>query len=298
MILGLAVLPMAESALSAARLPVARRLGVCARIQDTSSGYRDIDRMVSMLHYLGLDTIRCGAIQYAGANSWGNIEKAAKLGVKMSMTVRAGRSPADNVNDIEHFVTKFPGAVIGIEGPNEIDHSPVHFQGMIDQKTSAASTPVAALAYQAELTRLVQSSKVLRMIPVINFSDFAQSQQTGVFNTHPYPRKGAMLSRAIPGILTHTTGPIAITETGAPSAPDGRFYPTATEDTQSRFVVDAIEALAAEPRIARMYLYQLMDNYPAPADPTKDGMEFHFGLFRNDGTPKPAAEAARRVIRG
>ena len=251
-----------------------------------------------MLRYIGLDAIRCGAIQYAGAGSWASFEKAAKLGVRMSMTIRANRSPAENIADIERFAAKFPGIVIGIEGPNEIDHAPVQYNGMLDSKSSASGTPIAALAYQEELGKLVGLSKHLRDVPLLNFSDFAQSMQHGIFNTHPYPRNGALLSGALPGILKLAREQFAITETGAPSAPDRRFYLRADEQSQVRFVIDALKVVASEPRIASLFLYQLMDNYPQPVDPAADGMEYHFGLFRYDGTPKPAAEAVRRMVLG
>jgi hypothetical protein len=40
--------------------------------------------------------------------------------------------------------------------------------------------------------------------------------------------------------------------------------------------------------VVRLYLYELLDDRPGN----------HWGLFRTDGSPKPAAEAVRKLLKG
>jgi hypothetical protein len=49
---------------------------------------------------------------------------------------------------------------------------------------------------------------------------------------------------------------------------------------------------AAALGISRVYIYQLMDGQPDEAAPNQEN---HFGLFRLDGSPKPAATAFRTL---
>ena len=79
--------------------------------------------------------------------------------------------------------------------------------------------------------------------------------------------------------------PVWVTEVGWP------VYGTVDEAAQARFTVRAaVEALAAGAE--RVCLYTLDDGPNPSAFPPEDA----FGLYRNDGTPKPAATALHTLV--
>lgn len=76
------------------------------------------------------------------------------------------------------------------------------------------------------------------------------------------------------------TTPIYVTELGWPTYDKGDGV---TPEVQAKFMARSILLLAEDPQIKGVWIYELRDGGTNPADP-----EHHFGLIKNDGTPKPA----------
>lgn len=267
--------------------------GVCVHLQDTGSAYHDWQKVRECLEYLRLTHLRTAAPQ-RNTLGWKLMGRAAEAGYRFTFTMRHNRGFTDEIADLETFVRQYPGSIAAIEGPNEIDHSPVTFNGRTDLKTDARTNPVAALGYQAALYQSVKSSPLLRSVPVLAFSDFVQGQQRAdASNTHIYPRNRKRLSDHLPAMhqkLDPLKRPIYLTETGFHSLPEARPFPGTDEETQGVLVRDAVVA-AAMSGVTRTFLYELLDGYPP-----NGSMETHFGLFRYDYSPKPAAKMLRRLL--
>lgn len=81
--------------------------------------------------------------------------------------------------------------------------------------------------------------------------------------------------------------PMLITETGNCTPPVRTDWCAVSEDVQAKYTLMAL-ADAFEIGVVRTYLYELVDQEP---DPGGADIERHFGLFRTDWSPKPAAIA-------
>ena len=268
------------------------KLGVCAHLNDTGSAYHVWPKVKQCMDYIGLRHIRTAAPQRKTIGY--NLQtQAASAGYRLTFTIRNGRPLADQIADLEQFAREHPDSIAGIEGPNEIDHSPVSFNGLKDSKADAHGTPAAALAFQSALYQLVKSSAVLRGVPVIAFSDFAQSRQKADFgNAHVYPRNGSKMSGMLGGALRDMRvggRPIIITEAGFHTLPSARPFAGTDDATQATLVEDAIDA-ASRAGVARIFIYELIDSYPP-----NQSMETHFGLFHYDYSPKPVADMFHRL---
>lgn len=290
----LAAIPAAPAA-AVRPAKLVQTIGVCVHLNDTGSAYHDWNMVRNCLEYIGLRHMRTAAPQRATLG-YGLMGRAAAAGYKFTFTMRHNRGFAEEIADLEAFAQDWPGSIAAIEGPNEIDHAPVTFNGRKDLKTDAYATPVAALGYQAALYQAIRGSPLLSGIPLIAFSDFAQGQQRADFsNTHIYPRNGTKLSANLAAMhkrLDPAGRQIMITETGFHTLPDAMPFPGTDEATQASLIEDAITA-APLSRVARTFLYELIDSYPP-----NDDMETHFGLFRYDYSAKMAASTVRRLVVG
>jgi hypothetical protein len=82
--------------------------------------------------------------------------------------------------------------------------------------------------------------------------------------------------------------PIRICECGWPTGPD---RPEEAQAVALETIVRAVDRLRGELNITHWELFTLRD-----ADTSKDGMFHHFGVLRDDYSPKPAFDVLRRLI--
>ena len=80
-----------------------------------------------------------------------------------------------------------------------------------------------------------------------------------------------------------------ITEAGWATRPDADEG--VDEDTQAKYLLTYLLD-AFDLGIRRTYIYELLDERP---DPQSTSSEFHYGIFRFDGSPKPAAQMLSRL---
>lgn len=190
--------------------------------------------------------------------------------------------------------TRVPRAVASLEGPNE---------------WGGAAVPGWAgdlRAYQAELFRAVRATPALKGVPVVapTLNSRSKPEEIGSLapiadagNVHPYPG-GQAPESAVDSALAYAgkiapNRPVYATETG---------YHNALKDTTGHVPASERATGAYTPRmflenfrrgIARSFAYELVD---FKAEPSGASREEHFGLFRNDFTPKPAATALGNLI--
>jgi hypothetical protein len=197
-----------------------------------------------------------------------------------------------------------PGSIAAIEGYNEIGNFPVSFEG--------GTGLAAAERGQSALYEAVKAHPDLAGVPVYDMTGrehfTAQAGlpppaadvlagQADVANRHPYPQNGKP-----PGTWIRAEGfaeydlpaefPKVITEFGYASLPQSGWLVIGVDErTQAKgLLAGLLDAISAG--YVRTYLYELLDQKP---DPDGDELQFHFGLFRNDFQPKPAAIALRRL---
>ena len=99
------------------------RLGVNVHVEYTDGDYHNIGQVISDLKYLGIANVRDANLNphNQGQRAYFNL---ADAGIHMDLIMLGGRNPADSIHAAESLQTEFPGSVVAIEGPNEIDHAP------------------------------------------------------------------------------------------------------------------------------------------------------------------------------
>jgi hypothetical protein len=193
-------------------------------------------------------------------------------------------------------VQDHPELIEAFEGPNEPDWFGIHYN-----RTKGARAVIAA---QRELYAAVKNNPKLSAIPVYcpalsyparggmadglgNLApvcdasashDYVENITLGTFLPYEYLARWTQFPLAFaPGL------PRVITEGGwGTNPPDVQGV---DEATQAKYLlIYLLDAFSQG--IQRSYVYQLSDDQP---DPSYRNVEFHYGVFRSDGTPKPAA---------
>jgi hypothetical protein len=281
-------------------------IGIVTHIVYYDTAYGDWDKIVWRLAELGIRHVRDGVYANPGWRDWNEryyraVEQAASLGIKFDY----GMSGAD-FGTIDQRLAVIAGRLSGtaasIEGENEHDL----FVGGADWPTR--------LAYlQAALYGAVKghSSAEIRRLPVIGpsfgtsngqelFAAYHPSEWMDFGNIHPYtggdtpnPFELALNLQKAAGVSG--SKPVFATEAGfhtALSMPQGQNQPPVSEQTQAVYVLRTfLEHYVAG--IRRTFLYELIDESP---DPTGANAERHFGLLRNDYSPKPAFVALKNFL--
>lgn len=136
----------------------------------------------------------------------------------------------------------------------------------------------------ADLQRAVAADPFFRGVPIAGVVSFPNiATPSDVANVHSYPKNGERpIVRLRADIeaqqAVETVKPVVITEAGFDSKEVG-------EEAQANQLVALIDD-ALSLGVTRLYLYELLDDRPGN----------HWGLFRLDGSPKPAAHALRRHL--
>ena len=151
-----------------------------------------------------------------------------------------------------------------------------HYEGIV---TDAITFLSDAFTYNPELGRWFD---VLALHPYAHYPPEASPEQD---DGREQPI-GQMIARMRAELAYYGAAkPVWVTEVGWP------VYGTVDEATQARFTVRAaVEAMAAGAE--RVCFYTLDDGPNPTAFPPEDA----FGVYRNDGTPKPAATALHTLV--
>lgn len=260
-----------------------------------SDPYNDPADLAGKLRYLGISHVRQSSpIDTAGL---ARMQALGRSGVKFALIVNGG-GPVDLEGAMRtvHEMAPFLDAV---EGVNEAAIYPISYKGIegID----------AAVALQKDLWEAVQASPALTGAAVFMFTiggadpkDFPSIGDMSAYadfaNVHSYPPHGIrpifVIHAAIDGGRTSAASkPVVVTETGYYTLPNHDAWGGVPESVQASYLLGLLLDQAAA-GTARTYLYDLIDDGP---DPQRTNREHNFGLFRFDGTPKPAATAIHHL---
>ncbi len=266
--------------------------GIDTHIDYTDGKYSNIAEVVKALGYLGLDTVRDHAPTPASdPYGQGHLGDAADAGVKFVFVSGRDDTPATVVQRLHAFVEAHPGSIVGIEGPNEVNNWPVAYKGL--------SGEAAALAYQKDLFNAVNTDPLLKDIPVLGFTGYTVASSNDYTTIHTYAKEGdqpfSWVSRESGAQMRADPGkPLTITEIGyhtSLTADTNGGWEGVDETTQAKLLLNTLmdgAFLGSE----GTFIYQLLDAY---SDPGGADQEKHFGLFRLDYTPKPAAMAIHNL---
>jgi hypothetical protein len=261
------------------------RLGFNIHLSYTDGRYAAAQTVIDDLKYLGVIHVRDAAPNRAKEGQ-GSYDRLADAGFRFDMIVGAGRPIAQSIDALAAFDSAHPGALIAIEGPNEINNWPISYNGL--------SGAEAGIAFQSALFSAAKAHSRLSRTSVYNLTgSHAVVSGFDFTNIHPYPPAGAQpypaMAAAVAAKAAHGAGgPLVITEDGYNTAP-GR--PNSVDlDTQATRLLNMVFD-AQRVGAARIYLYQLLDAYPPGS---KNGNE-QFGVFDYDNSPKPAAKALHNL---
>jgi PASTA domain-containing protein len=247
---------------------------------------------------LGVRHVRDELTPEADEAQYEALNELAAAGIRSTLILG---DPGDGLAGVDALVdsvaAQLPGAAEAVEGPNEYS-------------TRGGSTWKEDLvAYQERLYEAVKDDPALASLPVIGPSivhgDQAAlgdvSAHLDYGNIHSYPegngpehKMGSIVQVAK---LNSGPKPIMATETGyttalgwTPAGP-GENRPISEEGMAVYMPRLFFEYFSRQ--IVRTFSYELLDEFPNPA---LDDREDHFGLLRNDLSPKPAFTALRNTI--
>ena len=240
--------------------------------------------MLTMLNYLGIKTIRDGWKSDLGPT----FTAMAQNGVHFDLGV-GDPYAANSFAGAEAVSAMAPGALIAVEGPNEINN----WSFVTDGQTSNHGWPNDAGAlvqkFMTKLFSVTHANPKLGGVPVYNFTwgGTTDAEKYGMFdlggqadfgNIHFYPngQPYAKLQTALAASYHHVLpNRIVMTETG---------YDTANVSEKAQAILNINLYLGAfQQGVAKTYIYELYDEWQT------------YGLFRSAFAPKPAAVAIHNL---
>jgi hypothetical protein len=278
-------------------------IGVQTHIVYYDTAYGDWPRVVQKLDELGVDHVRDGMYANPASGDWNEryyqaVDLAVAHGKRFLFNMG---EPGFGQGSLDQLVAaaagRLRGAADGFEGPNEYDlfHGGPNWQGELGD-------------YQRRLYRAIKAEPLLRDLPVVGPSlvyDDADGRlgslkdSVDIGNIHPYTGGEAPSANHLQkrfDAVDHVFGsaPLYATEAGfhnAYAADHGQ--PAVAEDVAGSYLLRTyLEHFRAG--ISRTYAYELIDQ---KADPGLSNPEEHFGLLRNDFTPKPAFASLQAMLR-
>ncbi|WP_321783548.1 calcium-binding protein [Paraburkholderia sp. J94] len=270
-------------------------LAVNTHVNYTDGAYVNVHNVADDLAWLGIRHVR--DMMPTGTPPFDNYVYLARRGVKFNFLMRTNIDQA--IDQAVALNTAVPGSVVSIEGFNEVDNFPVTYNGL---KGAAAG-----LALQREIYSRVRNASALAGVPVYDLTGYdpklvdTRASSADYSNTHFYPQNGEQPSynangdRWLPAALGSVKKfelPVVVTEFGYFSMPQSGWYMLGVDEpTQAKGVLNGyMDAAAAG--VKRLFVYELLDQKP---DPQNKNAEMHYGMFRNDNSPKLVAHSIRNL---
>lgn len=270
-------------------------LAVNTHLNYTDGAYRDVRKVADDLAWLGVRYVRDSTPD--GTAPLSSYVYLATRGIRFDFLVRY--NVAESLHQLNVFNAAAPGSIASVEGLNEIDNFPVQYEGL--------KGDAAGLAAQKAIYADVHGDTALAGVPVYDLTGYdirpvsSRTHEADFANAHVYPQNGEQPGWNANGdtwIAWSTDGlrrfalPLVITEFGYFSMPQSGWYQLGVDEpSQAKGVLNGLLD-AANSGVARTYVYELLDE---KADSGNRDGQMHFGLFRNDYSPKPAAIAIHNL---
>lgn len=272
-------------------------IGVGAHIDSGSAQWTNTKVLLAELAYLGVSNVRDGTPFDYALPTFVALAKAGIHFDLMEANVYSSTSlgKVDAVLDVARayqLELAVPGSVLSFEGTNEYTSNNYSLGGAASYGnlgwglSDAAGLSGAVHANAAFANTMILAPSAIQLDSLPNFSAYV-----GGGNVHIYGDVGEQLQDKIIASVAYAQAsapgkPVFITETGISSSGYGTSdWGVTDEDTQAvidlNAILDGFQAGAS-----KTFVYELMDEPNAV-----NVQEQHFGLFRPDGNPKPAAVA-------
>ena len=268
-------------------------IGVNIHMTYTNTPYIDHDRVLETLQETGIRHVRDALVPGREVEQSTFLARLAEQDGCAQLILGGDTVDDDGLAQSLQLVRQQADVVSGVEGPNEMDGS------KIDDWPDAASDQqrliASGLRGQPELEQTpVAALSVSRLAAYGKAGD--QSETSDLANIHPYPGGDPPEGELEPHIQAARKiagdAPVIVTETGYHNAlGDEEAHPGISEEAEAvylpRLLLDAFAR-----GVVRTYLYELVDEFP---DGDGDD-EASFGLYRNDWSPKPAADSVATLV--
>lgn len=270
-----------------------------------------INNELADMTYLGVRNIRESIFNEGYAASFA---KLAAAGVKLHLDFQSWTTPAPSMSDWlgwlkNHIVLPYPASVVGLSGPNEVDHTGPAF--VYDGRSGIP----AANQAQRDLYNGIKADPVLKNIPVdmwplafgkasavkvgdmtaycdrANMHDYYPADNRSL---HFFPWAGDM-QVGIQGYLRNyrlvcNRAAFVTTETGWYTPWRKGWNSSGTNEyVQARLLLNDLFDHAMLADCKAVYIFTLRWGSADFSDPG-------WGVFRDDGTPKEAAKAVRNTM--
>ncbi len=278
--------PLRDQPLSAEALADSVGLNVHLGYADTA--YADHEAVLNSLEELGVRHFR-DAAAHDNPVLVNGLRKAAARGLRGTLIADPARDAAQQVAESRELMG---GRLEAMEGPNELDDGrrPDWVAALNDFMPRLRS----ALAEQAPGVPLLGPS----FIDPGNRMD-VPADLPGRYNAHPYagsdPPEQSLDVALREWAARFRDRAAEFTEAGYHNALAAEAYHTPVSEEVAAIYLPRLLVTAFAGGARRTFLYELIDGKPDPglADPQQ-----HFGLLRNDLTPKPAFAALAALLRG
>lgn len=261
-------------------------IGVNVHFGYADTAYANRAGVLARLEELGVGHVRDAAADGNPVLAAG-LQAAARQGLRATLIADPAKDPATQVSA---SLAAMGDRVESFEGPNELD----------DGRDPAWAATLGALmpALESALSRRAPRTTLLGP-SFINSGSRVEvgSDLPGLYNAHPYAggdRPEPALVRALedraPALRRRAT---VFTEAGYHGALASAGYHTPVSDRAAAVYLPRLLLTAFGAGVRRTFIYELVDGKPDPGlvDPQQ-----HFGLLRNDLSPKPAFTAVRTLI--
>jgi hypothetical protein len=271
-------------------------LGIGVHMGYTDGAYVNVVEAIADLNYLGIHQLRDATPDPEGgipnAHYRSAITALADAGNRFVFIVSGGLPITTSIAQIGMIEATKPGAVIAIDGPNEINNWPVTYAGLTGDP--------AGRAFQRDLYAAAKADKSLSHLPVYYFTGGtkvdlrAQRGLADYANAHPYLYRGEVPGPRIASAFDDLFAmpyPRVITETGYYDQPQNPTGGGVDHPTQAKLTLDLLMS-AFEQGVSKTFLYQLRTAYP---DLKRDNADTEYGLFDLSNSPKPVATAIHNL---
>jgi hypothetical protein len=274
-------------------------IGMNVKFKDVASQYGNTDKVIERLQYLGVRLVREGfPARELRPQQIAAYRAFARIGGRFTFVTHNEKAVGEIVADISAFEREFPGSVKAVEGPNELNHWPITYQG---QKGRAA-----AKNYMSDLYAAVKADRRLAAAGVLVYgaTDWpAIATKADIANIHSYERNAfgsyerLRLDRdeqlkvyAMDPVLPPGRTPAwVVTETGYHTWLGSGWFEGVDPTVQAKLGLLLFFNVAKLGGRETQW-YQLLDAWGAP----RNG-EQAFGVFDHTGKPKPLALAVHNL---
>jgi hypothetical protein len=261
-------------------------IGVVLHFTYVDTAYARRDELVLRLRELGVKHIREGMPTPSGPLASG-LRAARREGIRATLLADPAQEPGSAISD---SVSVMGDAIDAFEGPNEIDNS--------GDPAWSAKLPAYMRALEGAARRYAPGVTLIGPSFIESTSrSQVPADLPGLANGHPYPGgepPEPTVDHALRDLRAQARErPLVFTETGYHNALRATTGHPPTSEEAAAIYLPRMLLTAFGAGAQRTFIYELVDEKPDPAlaDP-----EQHFGLLRNDLSPKPAFAAIQTLI--